>query len=84
MHLEIFHMVSETERDLEYRRAERRAPHLDLLATEHRGARGQLSRRLRGQWRALRAVLAPLRRAGVPCRRPGWPGTRRRARVPHG
>lgn len=65
MHLEIFHMVSETERDLEYRRAERRAPHLDLLATEHRRARGPLSRRLRGQWRALRAVLAPLRRAGA-------------------
>jgi hypothetical protein len=58
MHLEIFHMANETERDREHRRAERRAPHLDRLAAEQRQARARLLRRLLGRWRALRAALA--------------------------
>jgi hypothetical protein len=59
MHLEIFHMASATERDLAYRRAERRAPHLDRLAAERRQARVPVLRGLRGRWRALRAGFFP-------------------------
>lgn len=68
MHLEIFHMADATERDLEYRRAERRAPHLDRLAAERRRARVRLPRGLHGRWRALRAGFFPrpgARTAGV-------------------
>lgn len=63
MHLEIFDMVHEVERVLEHRRAERRAPYLNLLAAERRQARMRLLRRLYGRWRALRA--APTRRPGA-------------------
>ncbi len=72
MHLEIFHMVHETERGLEHRRAERRAPYLDRLAAERRQARVRLLRQLTGRLRALRAALAPR------------PGARGCARVQHG